>query len=130
MMDQPSATRAMTGPLPVAGESSPPINLTENAAREVRRLLDAQGQADVCLRVGVLGGGCSGLTYDLRLDAAVGPFDKVFDVRGIKVVIDLKSGLYLKGTVIDHVNSLVGGGFKFTNPNASKSCGCGTSFSA
>ncbi|MBI3871744.1 MAG: iron-sulfur cluster assembly accessory protein [candidate division Zixibacteria bacterium] len=106
------------------------VEFTDAAAAEVRRRLQAEGLNDHHLRLGVQGGGCSGLTYVLNFDSQIGQFDKVFDVKGVKVVIDLKSALYLKGVVIDYVAALVGGGFKFQNPNASKACGCGTSFSA
>ncbi|MEW5702953.1 MAG: iron-sulfur cluster assembly accessory protein [Candidatus Zixiibacteriota bacterium] len=115
---------------PTVHASVPVIDLTEAAAAEVRRLIDSRGLTDVYLRVGVQGGGCSGLSYLMDLDSNIGPHDKIFEVRGVKIIVDLKSALYLRGTVIDHANSLVGGGFKFSNPNASKSCGCGTSFSA
>jgi iron-sulfur cluster assembly protein len=106
------------------------IDLTPAASAEVKRRLQADDMKGHYLRVGVQGGGCSGLTYQLGFDDQVGQFDKAFDVQGVPVVVDLKSALYLRGTVIDFVTAMVGGGFKFSNPNASKSCGCGTSFSA
>jgi iron-sulfur cluster assembly protein len=104
--------------------------MTDAAIIEVKRRLQAEDMKGHFLRVGVQGGGCSGLTYQLAFDDQVGQLDKGFDVRGVPIVVDLKSGLYLRGTVIDYVSAMVGGGFKFSNPNASKSCGCGTSFSA
>ena len=104
------------------------ITLTENATREINRLLKEQGHPDSYLRIGVQGGGCSGLMYNMKFDQQTGEFDKVFDVGGIKVVIDIKSALYLKGTTLDYITDLTGGGFKFLNPNASRSCGCGASF--
>jgi iron-sulfur cluster assembly protein len=116
--------------LPIVGQSAQMIDLTETASAEVKRRLQAEDMKGHYLRVGVQGGGCSGLMYQLAFDDQVGQFDKVFDVRGIPVVIDLKSALYLRGVTIDYVTAMVGGGFKFTNPNATKSCGCGTSFSA
>lgn len=116
--------------LPIVGQSSSVIDLTEAAVKEVKRRLEDDGMKGHYLRVGVQGGGCSGLMYQLAFDDQVGQFDKVFDVKGVPVIIDLKSGLYLRGVTIDYVSAMVGGGFKFTNPNASKSCGCGTSFSA
>lgn len=119
-----------TNELPIVGQHEPMVELTDAAAAEVKRRLQAGDMKGHCLRVGVQGGGCSGLMYQLAFDDQVGPFDKVFDVRGIPVVMDLKSALYLRGVVIDFVSAMVGGGFKFSNPNASKSCGCGTSFSA
>lgn len=116
--------------LPIVGQSAEVVDLTDAAVKEVKRRLEAEDMKGHYLRVGVQGGGCSGLMYQLAFDDQVGQFDKVFDVHGVPVVIDLKSGLYLRGVVIDYVTAMVGGGFKFSNPNASKSCGCGTSFSA
>ena len=107
------------------------VELTDAAAAEVKRRLDDPSMAGHYLRVGVIGGGCSGLTYQLAFDnQPMGSFDKEFELKGVRVVLDFKSAMYLKGTVVDYVSAMVGGGFKFQNPNASKSCGCGTSFSA
>lgn len=105
------------------------VTLTENAAREVRRLMETQKLPDVSLRMGVKGGGCSGLSYMLNFESETREQDQVFEILGIKVVVDSKSLLYLEGTMLDFVNGLEGTGFKFVNPNASKSCGCGSSFS-
>lgn len=115
--------------LPIAGQDTL-IDLTEAAVTEIRRRLADEALRGHHLRVGVEGGGCSGLMYQLAFDNEVGKFDKLMEVKGIPVVVDLKSALYLRGTVIDFVSALVGGGFKFSNPNATKACGCGTSFSA
>ncbi len=119
-----------TTELPISGQDTVRIDMTDAAIIEVKRRLQAEDMKGHFLRVGVQGGGCSGLTYQLAFDDQVGQLDKGFDVRGVPIVVDLKSGLYLRGTVIDYVSAMVGGGFKFSNPNASKSCGCGTSFSA
>ncbi|GAB4328251.1 MAG: iron-sulfur cluster assembly accessory protein [Candidatus Zixiibacteriota bacterium] len=121
-----------TTDLPIAGQSSGAegVQLTDKAAAELKRLLEAENLKDHFLRVGVQGGGCSGLMYSLHFDNELGKFDKMTEVKGIKVVVDMKSALYLSGTTIDFVQSLTGGGFKFNNPNASRSCGCGESFSA
>ena len=105
------------------------IQLSENAKKEVQRLLEQQNKPGLFLRVGVKGGGCSGLTYDFKLDDQPKEYDRAFDFNGIKVVCDSKSLVYLDGMTIDHSSELVGGGFKFVNPNATGSCGCGTSFS-
>ena len=106
------------------------ISLSERAVHEVRRILEEQKLPDeTALRVGVKGGGCSGFSYTLGFDDAVKPTDQVTEVEGVKVVCDPKSFLYLNGTVLDFEDNLMGRGFKFTNPNASKSCGCGESFS-
>ena len=106
------------------------INLSENAQKEVKRLLGSQPEPRPFLRVGVKGGGCSGLSYDVKLDTQQSEFDRVFEMNGFKVVCDSKSLVYLDNMTIDHSNDLVGGGFRFVNPNATGSCGCGTSFSA
>lgn len=105
------------------------IDITENAVKEVRRLIEKQGNpADVGLRVGVQGGGCSGLSYKLGFDKTR-QGDHIQEVNGVKVFVDPKSDLYLEGTTLDFVDGLEGRGFKFLNPNAKKSCGCGESFS-
>ncbi len=108
------------------------ITVTEKAAKRIRELLEKEGiPADVGgLRLGVQGGGCSGLTYAMRLEKQPRPSDKVFVQDNIRVFVDPKSYLYLAGTVLDFKDDLMQQGFVFQNPNASKSCGCGTSFSA
>ncbi|MBI2495661.1 MAG: iron-sulfur cluster assembly accessory protein [Candidatus Omnitrophica bacterium] len=106
------------------------ITLTPTAAQEVKRLVEKEQKPNVGLRVGIKGGGCSGMTYILSIDEATPKqYDTVFEQDGIKILIDAKSHLYLDGTTIDFKNSLMGGGFEFQNPLAKKSCGCGTSFS-
>ncbi len=105
------------------------ISLTERALKEVRRIIDEQELPEqTALRVGVKGGGCSGFSYTLGFDDRVQPTDQISESNGIKVVCDPKSFLYLNGSVVDFEESLMGRGFKFENPNASKSCGCGESF--
>jgi iron-sulfur cluster assembly protein len=104
--------------------------LTEAAVKQVKQLMDAQKLENVYLRMGVKGGGCSGLSYSLEFDNEIGPHDKKFDIDGIQVVCDKKSYLYLNGTTLDYVMQGLTGGFTFVNPNAKSSCGCGTSFSA
>jgi iron-sulfur cluster assembly protein len=107
------------------------IVLTDAAVKQVKQLRDTQNLPDtVFLRMGVKGGGCSGMSYMLEFDSEVGPHDKEFDVDGVKVVCDKKSYLYLNGTTLDYVQQGLTGGFTFVNPNAKSSCGCGTSFSA
>ena len=106
------------------------VTLTEKAQQEVARLVKENELADSVLRMGVRGGGCSGLSYTLGFDKETSEYDHVFEYpEGIKVAIDMKSMLYLKGTEVDFTQDLLGGGFKFINPNAKKSCGCGSSFS-
>jgi iron-sulfur cluster assembly protein len=107
------------------------ITLTPSATGEVKRLIEKEQKPNLGLRIGVKGGGCSGLSYVLALDEATPKqYDQVFEREGVKVLIDAKSHLYLDGTTIDFKSALMGGGFEFLNPNAKKSCGCGTSFSA
>jgi iron-sulfur cluster assembly protein len=105
------------------------VVLTDKAREEVQRLLKENDLSDNVLRMGVRGGGCSGLSYTLGFDKDTSEYDHLFDFgEGIKVAVDMKSLLYLKGTELDFTNDLLGGGFKFNNPNARKSCGCGSSF--
>jgi iron-sulfur cluster assembly protein len=106
------------------------IQITERAAKEVRRIVQDQNlpQATV-LRVGVKGGGCSGFSYSLGFDDRTTDVDQITESHGIRVACDPKSFLYLNNTEIDFEESLMGRGFKFGNPNASKTCGCGESFS-
>lgn len=108
------------------------LTLTETAAREIKTIikqqeLDAQ---NVCLRVGVKGGGCSGFSYLLDLTEQKRDTDELFEAHDIKVVCDPKSYLYLNGTTIDFKDEIMGRGFVFNNPNATSSCGCGSSFTA
>ena len=105
------------------------VHLTEAAQAEVSRLIKENALEDSVLRMGVRGGGCSGLSYTLGFDKDTSDYDHLFDFEGgVKVAIDMKSMLYLKGTEVDFTTDLLGGGFKFNNPNARKSCGCGSSF--
>jgi iron-sulfur cluster assembly protein len=104
------------------------VGLSEKAVKQVKQLIESQHLENVYLRMGVKGGGCSGLSYSLEFDNEVGPHDKKFDIDGVQVVCDTKSYLYLNGTTLDWVNQGLTGGFTFVNPNAKSSCGCGTSF--
>lgn len=107
------------------------VSLTDMAVKQVKELKQAQKLGDtVFLRMGVKGGGCSGMSYSLEFDTEMTPHDREFEVDGIKVVVDKKSYLYLTGTTLDYVQQGLTGGFTFVNPNAKSSCGCGTSFSA
>ena len=107
------------------------LALSENAVKQVKQLKSAQNLPEtVFLRMGVKGGGCSGMSYQLEFDSEMGPHDKEFDIDGVKVVCDKKSYLYLNGTTLDYVQQGLTGGFTFVNPQAKSSCGCGTSFSA
>lgn len=106
------------------------LGMTDKAAKQVRTLMDSQQAENLFLRVGVKGGGCSGLSYSLEFDNELGPHDKKFELEGIPVVCDAKSYLYLNGTTLDYVTEGLTGGFTFVNPNAKSSCGCGHSFTA
>ena len=108
------------------------ITLTEKAAGEVRRVMDEQKvEEQLFLRVGVAGGGCSGFNYTLNFDKAYDDkADTKYDCHGVPVVVDKKSNLYLDGTTIDWYEGLDRRGFTFDNPNAVKTCGCGSSFQA
>ena len=106
------------------------VSMTPVAANRVKELMATQKVDNAFLRMGVRGGGCSGMTYDLQFDNELRKHDKQFEVDGVKVVVDVKSYLYLNGTTLDFVTQGLTGGFTFVNPNAKSSCGCGTSFSA
>ncbi|MEA5535306.1 iron-sulfur cluster assembly accessory protein [Crocosphaera sp. XPORK-15E] len=105
------------------------IQLTETALNHVLMLREQQGK-DLCLRVGVRQGGCSGMSYlmDFEDISQMNEHDEVFDYEGFKILCDRKSILYLYGLVLDYSNAMIGGGFQFTNPNANQTCGCGKSF--
>jgi iron-sulfur cluster assembly protein len=107
------------------------ILMTDAALRQVLTLREKQGNQDLCLRVGVRQGGCSGMSYVMDFEdfKNVRENDEVFDYDGFKVVCDPKSILYLYGMVLDYSDAMIGGGFQFTNPNANQTCGCGKSFS-
>lgn len=105
------------------------ITLSERAATELKDLLTSQEKPGAALRVWVAGGGCSGLQYGMALDDGEPEADdKVFEDKGIKVVVDALSLGYMSGSSVDYVDDVLGGGFKIENPNATASCGCGSSF--
>ncbi len=105
------------------------VQMTESAIKQVQFLREKQGK-DLCLRVGVRQGGCSGMSYvmDFADPSTIREDDEVFDYEGFKVVCDRKSLLYIYGLVLDYTDALIGGGFQFTNPQATQTCGCGKSF--
>ena len=116
---------------PAAPEAAkkPPVELTEAAVRQVRVILARQNNPNAFLRVGVRGGGCTGLSYVLNVETEKSDWDTEYEIEGVPVVIDKKSKLYLYGTTLDFdTDNLLEGGFTFKNPNAAKTCGCGTSF--
>ncbi len=106
------------------------INVTDKAKERIVVLQQEEGRTnDHNIRVSVKGGGCSGLMYDLDFDDKINPADQVFEDKGVKILVDKKSLLYLLGTTLDFSDGLNGKGFQFINPNASRTCGCGESFS-
>ena len=109
--------------------TSAPINLTPTAIAKVKEIMGQQNPVPAGLRVGVVGGGCSGFSYSMSFETAAGLMDKSYDFDGLKVFVDATSLMYLKGAVVDYVETLEGAGFKFENPNVKTTCGCGSSFS-
>ena len=105
------------------------IEITPRAVDEVRKIMKSQGLADSALRVGVKPSGCSGLEYVMDFSTETQPEDQVLEFSGLKVLIDANSAEYLQEIRLDWGEGLLGSGFKFSNPNASKTCGCGKSFS-
>ena len=106
------------------------ISVTDKAKERIIALRQEEGRPmEHNIRVSVKGGGCSGLMYDLGFDDKVNPNDQVFEDKGVKILVDKKSLLYLLGTTLDFSDGLNGKGFQFVNPNASRTCGCGESFS-
>lgn len=105
------------------------ITVTDKAKERIIELRKTEGYSENHhIRVAVQGGGCSGLMYNLNFDDAIKPTDEVFEDKGVKVLVDKKSLLYLVGTTLDFSDGLNGKGFQFVNPNASRTCGCGESF--
>jgi len=105
------------------------IHVTDKAKERVKALMNESGYGEnYFLRVSVVGGGCSGLSYKMDFDKELKPADQVFEDNGVKVVTDLKSFLYLVNTTLDFSDGLNGKGFHFNNPNASRTCSCGESF--
>ncbi|MBF00344.1 MULTISPECIES: iron-sulfur cluster assembly accessory protein [Flavobacterium] len=107
------------------------IKVSDTARKKIVSLMEDDGfdAATDYVRVGVKSGGCSGLSYDLKFDKALGENDKLFEDNNIKVAVDKKSFLYLAGTILEYSGGLNGKGFVFNNPNAQRTCGCGESFS-
>src|SRR5882762_8813920 len=118
-----TTTTTPTTPTPPEVTAAP-ISLTPNAIAKVKGIMAQQNH----LRVGVVGGGCSGFSYSLQFDTSAGMMDKVFDMDGLKVFVDATSIMYLNGCRVDYVETLEGAGFKFENPNVKSTCGCGSSF--
>jgi iron-sulfur cluster assembly protein len=107
------------------------IHVTEKALKRIRAVLSKEGISpqEGGLRLGVIGGGCSGLSYSIKFDTQPRERDRIFEFDGVRVFIDPKSFIYLHGMTVDYEETLMRQGFTFTNPNSSRSCGCGSSFS-
>ncbi|MGA6982153.1 MAG: iron-sulfur cluster assembly accessory protein [Candidatus Sulfotelmatobacter sp.] len=110
-------------------KKTPPVSLTTNAVTKVKEIMGQQSPVPAGLRIGVVGGGCSGFSYSMQFENAAGMMDKTFEMDGVKVFVDATSVMYLNGCVVDYVETLEGAGFKFENPNVKSTCGCGSSFS-
>jgi iron-sulfur cluster assembly accessory protein len=106
-----------------------PLSMTDNAVTKVKEIMAQQDPVPAGLRVGVVGGGCSGFSYNMTFENQQGMMDKVFTFDGLKVFVDATSAMYLDGCVVDYVETLEAAGFKFENPNVKSTCGCGSSFS-
>lgn len=105
------------------------VTVSESAKDKIIELRKAEGHVDdYQIRVGVVGGGCSGLSYNLEFNSESKPNDMVFEDKGVKIIVDKKSLLYLAGTTLEFSDGLNGKGFQFINPNATRTCGCGESF--
>jgi iron-sulfur cluster assembly accessory protein len=124
-----ATTTTPTTGTPVPEVKKAPITLTPNATAKVKEIMAQQNPAPSGLRVGVVGGGCSGFSYSMQFENSPGMMDKVFNFDGLKVFVDATSVMYLNGCVVDYVETLEGAGFKFENPNVKSTCGCGSSFS-
>jgi iron-sulfur cluster assembly accessory protein len=121
---------ATTTTTPVEAPKSSPVILTASAIAKVREIMATQDPVPAGLRIGVVGGGCSGFQYSMSFENASGQMDKVLTFDDLKVFVDATSLMYLKGCVVDYVETLEAAGFKFENPNVKSTCGCGSSFSA
>jgi iron-sulfur cluster assembly protein len=121
----------VTNPTNQGGPATRGIEVTDKALARIRSAMAKEQVSPETggLRLGVQGGGCSGLTYNIRFDSKPRERDRVFDYNGVRVFVDPKSFIYLNGMILDYEEGLMQQGFVFRNPNATKSCGCGTSFS-
>lgn len=105
-----------------------PVQITDAALSHLKRVLQRDGRPEAFVRLGVKGGGCSGFEYVTKVDTVRKAIDLEWSHDGVTVVVDAKSAVFLRGSTFDYTGNLIGGGFRFENPNVQKSCGCGTSF--
>jgi iron-sulfur cluster assembly accessory protein len=123
------ATTTTTPTTPVTPTTDvKPLNFTAPAIAKVKEIMAQQNPVPAGLRVGVVGGGCSGFSYSMSFENGAGMMDKTFDFDGLKVFVDATSIMYLKGVSVDYIETLEAAGFKFDNPNVKSTCGCGSSF--
>jgi iron-sulfur cluster assembly protein len=111
-----------------ANTDTDPVVITDSAVQQLKKILEQQNNSEKYLRIGVKGGGCSGLSYVLDMDVKE-DYDEEYQVKGVPFILDRRHRLYLEGTVIDFSEGLDNRGFTFENPNAASTCGCGSSFS-
>lgn len=123
-----TTTTTPTTTTPITTDAKP-VTFTPNAISKVKEIMAQQNPVPAGLRVGVVGGGCSGFSYSMSFENGAGMMDKTFDMDGLKVYVDATSVMYLNGCIVDYVETLEGAGFKFENPNVKSTCGCGSSFS-
>lgn len=114
---------------PETAQPTTPLTLTGTAVEKVREIMATQDPLPAGLRIGVVGGGCSGFQYSMSFENQAGMMDKVLSFDGLKVFVDATSMMYLQGCVVDYVETLEAAGFKFENPSVKSTCGCGSSFS-
>ncbi|KAJ8769521.1 hypothetical protein K2173_005124 [Erythroxylum novogranatense] len=128
-LPKPVSVRSVSTPAPAA--AAPAVTLTENALKHLNKMRNDRNQ-DLCLRIGVKQGGCSGMSYTMDFEdrSNTRPDDSVIEYNGFVIVCDPKSLLFLFGMQLDYSDALIGGGFSFKNPNATQTCGCGKSFNA
>ncbi len=125
-----STVTTSSTPIPEAAPApkSTPVRLTDSAVNKVREIMATQDPLPAGLRIGVVGGGCSGFQYSMSFENQSGMMDKVFDFNGLKVFVDATSLMYLNGCTVDYLETLEAAGFKFDNPTVKSTCGCGSSF--
>lgn len=117
-----------TTPKPNVETTPKAVNLTSTAISKVKEIMTQQNPVPAGLRIGVVGGGCSGFSYSMSFENAPGVMDKVYTFNDLKVFVDATSAMYLDGCTVDYVETLEAAGFKFENPNVKSTCGCGSSF--
>ena len=122
---------SITTPTTSDVETTPkvPVTLTPTAVSKVKEIMTQQNPVPAGMRIGVVGGGCSGFSYSMSFENAPGVMDKVYNFDDLKVFVDATSAMYLNGCIVDYMETLEAAGFKFENPNVKSTCGCGSSFS-